>query len=275
MASKRHLWIGAMVTLALAASYAQAGSVSLAWSPVQGAAGYRIYYGLSSGNYGTPMDVGSATEATLSNLLDCTAYYIAVKAYNGAGESAGFSNEVTGWARPVVTATTPSAKMQGGEAAVVIQGLNFKPGASVSIDNPRVALGPATVVGCDRIQIDLEIAPATAGLRAAQVGRYTIDVVNPDGTFGKRTQGFEVLANPARFDVNQSDATTRGRIDGRDTVWLARLFGSQENLDVLYDPDFDLDGNGWVDGGDLAYLASNLGRCWSGTTWTVEACATN
>jgi len=275
MASKQCLWIVAIVTLTLAVSRAGAGTVSLGWSPVQGAAGYRVYYGTSSRNYGTPVDVGNATEATLQNLRDCTAYFMAVKAYNGAGESAGFSNEVSGWARPIVTSAVPGSRMQGGAVVVEVRGSNFKSGASVSIDNPHVTLGSATVVGCDRIQVGFAVAPETTGLRAAQVGRYAVDVVNPDGTFGTRAQTFEVLVNPARFDVNQSDATTRGRIDGRDTVWLARLFGSQENLDVLYDPDFDLDGNGWVDGSDLAYLASNLGRCWSGTVWTVDACTTH
>ena len=56
-----------------------------------------------------------------------------------------------------------------------------------------------------------------------------------------------------------------------DTVWLSRLFGNDET-DPLWDPDFDFDGDGWIDGSDLAYLASNLGKCWSGTGWTAQAC---
>ena len=43
----------------------------------------------------------------------------------------------------------------------------------------------------------------------------------------------------------------------------------------LYDPDFDFDGDGWVDGQDLAYLASNMGRCWDGAAWTLAACPAN
>ena len=99
-----------------------------------------------------------------------------------------------------------------------------------------------------------------------------VSVTNPDRTFGEKPDAFEVLINPSRFDVNRSDASTRTRLDGKDTVWMARLFGSQEP-DALYDPDFDLDGDGWVDGQDLSYLASNLGRCWSGSAWNVGACA--
>ena len=73
--------------------------------------------------------------------------------------------------------------------------------------------------------------------------------------------------------MNRSDDVTRNRLDGKDTVWMARAFGVQEG-DALYQPDFDLDGDGWVDGEDLAYLASNLGGCWNGTDWSVAACPT-
>jgi hypothetical protein len=82
-----------------------------------------------------------------------------------------------------------------------------------------------------------------------------------------------VTINPARFDVNRTDDVTRGRIDGKDTVFLSRGFGLSES-DPNYDGDDDFDGDGWVDGQDLAYIASNLGRCWSPSsrTWSLSAC---
>jgi hypothetical protein len=54
-------------------------------------------------------------------------------------------------------------------------------------------------------------------------------------------------------------------------------------VDVLHvpvgakdDADDDFDGDGWVDGDDLAYIASNLGRCWSASAknWSLSACPT-
>ena len=273
MRTKWNVKLALAAAAALASAHAAAGTISLAWSPVAGAAGYRVYYGVTSGDYGSYVDAGTGSQATLNGLEDCTTYYIAVKAYNPAGESTGYSNEITGWSRPIVSATTPGHRQQGDEAIVEIQGANFRPGATIRINNPHLALSSATVLDCDRIQLEMAVAPAAPGLRAAEVGGVNVEVMNPDGTYGTRIYGFEVHVDPARFDVNKSDSSTRDRLDGKDTVWMARLFGSQETRDALYDPDFDLDGNGWVDGSDLAYLASNLGRCWSGSTWTVEACA--
>ena len=249
-----------------------AGTISLAWNGATSAAGYRVYYGLASGEYPQFRDVGPVTETTLSGLDDCRSYYVAVKAYNSAGESADFSNEVSGWSRPTVTASSPSAEQQGATGTVQLQGTNFRTDATVQINNPRVRLASTTVVDCRRIDLSVAVAPDGPGQRPAQVGTFSVTVTNGDGTYGVRSDAFEVLLNPFRIDVNRSDATTLGRVDGKDTVWMARFFGSQEP-DALYDPDFDLDGDGWVDGEDLVHLATNLGRCWSGSAWNVGACA--
>lgn len=262
--------LGWWVTL-LVATPLSAGTISLAWTPAAGASGYRVYYGAGSGNYTLSKDVGASTETTISGLNDCTTWYLAVKAYNAAGESPVFSNEVTGWARPRVDASTPNARQQGQRITLEITGSNFQPGATVEIDNPNVHFASADVMDCGTIQLEATVAPSTSGVRAAEVGTFAVSVTNPDDTFGTLTDGFEVLINPARFDVNETDSATRDRVDGKDTVWLARLFGAPETA-VLYDPDFDLDGDGWVDGQDLSYVASNLGKCWSGTAWTVASC---
>jgi hypothetical protein len=115
------------------------------------------------------------------------------------------------------------------------------------------------------------IEPTADGVRAAQIGPYTVTVVNPDDVFGSRNGAFEVQVDPSRFDLDDRDGPSRGRLDGRDTIWLSRLFGSQEG-DADYYPDSDFNGDGWVDGEDLAYLASNLGRCWDGAGWNVGSC---
>jgi len=57
-------------------------------------AGYKIYYGPSSGNYSTNIDVGNVTSYTVDNLTAGT-YYIAITAYNTAGIESTFSNEVS------------------------------------------------------------------------------------------------------------------------------------------------------------------------------------
>lgn len=263
--------LGWWLTL-IASTPLSAGTISVAWTPVSNATGYRVYYGQGSGQYTQSKDAGSATETTITGLQDCADYYVAVKAYNGGGESAGFSNEISGWSRPTVSVPAPASQEQGAQFALHVQGTNFRPGATVQIDNPNVHFGSATLVDCQHLDLNVAVEPQTHDVRAAEIGKFTVTVTNPDGTYAARPEAFEVRVNPARFDVNRSDDSTRGRLDGADTVWMARLFGSRE-VDPLYDPNFDLDGNGWVDGNDLAYLASNLGRCWSGTAWTIEACA--
>lgn len=72
-----------------------AGQANLAWNSSTGpVAGYRIYYGNTSGQYTANMDAGSATTATVPNLQDSATYYFAVKAYDAANNESPPSNEV-------------------------------------------------------------------------------------------------------------------------------------------------------------------------------------
>lgn len=260
---------------ALAVMPARAGDIVLAWDPTSGASGYHVYYGTKTGTY-TQSVTSYSTSTTLTNLQDCQPYFIAVKAFNAAGESPQYSNELTGWPRPSITSATPSSAMQGSQIVVDIFGSNFQSGAVVDLGNPNVFLASVGVVSCSHIQLMATVEPTARGVRAAKVGKLDLTVANPDDVFGMKSQAFEVLINPARFDINQSDPSTTNRIDGKDTVFLARDFGISE-ADPTYDPNSDFDGDGWVDGTDLAYIASNLGRCWSTTTksWSTSACPVN
>ena len=84
------------------------GTISLAWdaptikndgSPLADSdlAGYRVYYGESTGNYTESRDVGNATNYTLTNLVPGQIYYIAVTATDTADppKESDFSNEVS------------------------------------------------------------------------------------------------------------------------------------------------------------------------------------
>jgi hypothetical protein len=75
-------------------SQAQAASlVRLAWDS-NGATGYRVYYGRSSGAYTSILDVGGSSTATITDLSVGVTYFFVVTAYNAAGESSP-SNEVS------------------------------------------------------------------------------------------------------------------------------------------------------------------------------------
>jgi fibronectin type 3 domain-containing protein len=56
--------------------------------------GYRIYFGAESGNYTGSVDAGYVTSYELTGLESCTQYYIAVTAYDSAGNESAYSSEV-------------------------------------------------------------------------------------------------------------------------------------------------------------------------------------
>jgi PKD repeat protein len=74
-----------------------AGATTLAWDPQSdpSVTGYLLYYGTSSGNYSTKLDVGSVNSRVVSGLAEGTTYYYAVTAHNAAMVESGFSNEVS------------------------------------------------------------------------------------------------------------------------------------------------------------------------------------
>jgi hypothetical protein len=76
---------------------AYAASVDLQWDPnvEPELAGYRVYWGTSSANYSSHMDVGNKTTCTLSGLQEGQTYYLAATAYDTSNKEIGFSNQIT------------------------------------------------------------------------------------------------------------------------------------------------------------------------------------
>ena len=77
-------------------AFAETRSVSLAWdaNSEPDIAGYKVYWGTSSGVYDQFNDV-SQTTASVSDLTVGVRYYFAVTAYNEAGLESGYSEEVS------------------------------------------------------------------------------------------------------------------------------------------------------------------------------------
>ncbi|MBW2122995.1 MAG: cadherin-like domain-containing protein [Deltaproteobacteria bacterium] len=73
------------------------GQVNLAWHANTEAdlAGYRIYYGTSSGNYDSVVDVGNWTSCVIGGLEEGQTYYFAATAYDRCGNESDFSQEVS------------------------------------------------------------------------------------------------------------------------------------------------------------------------------------
>lgn len=74
-----------------------AATVQISWDPntESDLAGYKVYYGTASGQYGAPVDVGLVTTFDVLGIDDETEYFVAVTAYDLSGNESDFSDEVS------------------------------------------------------------------------------------------------------------------------------------------------------------------------------------
>ena len=91
------------LALTCGVSHAQTGQTTLSWNapttnmdgtPLTDLAGYKVYYGQTSGSYSTIIDVGNQTDHTLTGLTVEQPYYFAIKAYDSSGSESPFSSEI-------------------------------------------------------------------------------------------------------------------------------------------------------------------------------------
>lgn len=283
MSAYRKWWWAILIVLAVATAPAFAGTMKLAWDPVPGASGYNVYYGTSPNNYSNVIDVGNATQTTLNGITDCQDYYVSAKAYNGPALSAEYADEVSGWAKPVVSGGATISAVQGDQFTLDVSGTNFKSGAQFLIDTtsipsdqsgtPLVRVQNPAILGCSQAQALVTVDPSGPGARAMEIGTFAfnIQIVNPSGIYGNRTANLVVGYDPFRTDMNRSDAMTKDRVDGKDLAWLAYAHGTNEG-DPRWNADADLNGDGSVDGQDLSLMAVGFGMCWNGSNWSAAAC---
>jgi len=92
------------IYLIILKSFVFAGDAVLFWdppttnadgTPLTDLAGYKLYYGTTSGNYSNSIDVGNVTTFQINNLTDGLTYYFAATAYDTSGNESSFSNEVS------------------------------------------------------------------------------------------------------------------------------------------------------------------------------------
>jgi hypothetical protein len=88
---------GPLLLLALFPAPLTASTLTIAWNPNIEAdlAGYIVHYGLQSRNYDSVINVGNVTEYTITGLEPAARYYLAVTAYDFAGNESGFSAEIS------------------------------------------------------------------------------------------------------------------------------------------------------------------------------------
>ena len=198
--------------LVLSAGPALAGTATVAWDPVSDAdlAGYRIYYGTSSGVYPNVVDVGKVTTHTFTNLTDCTLYYFAAKAYDTANNlSASYSNEISGYARPTVGGVSPASAVQNtGNLNLIFTGTNFRSGATVAFSGTGITVNSVSVSSCTTLTANVSVAST------APTGARDVTVRNADQSAGTGTGLFTVnpadLTPPVISAVASSGVSTAG-----------------------------------------------------------------
>ncbi len=74
-----------------------AAQATLSWNPNSelDLAGYKVYYGNSTGSYQWSVDVKDVNSYTISNLVEGEEYFFAATAYDFSGNESGYSNEVS------------------------------------------------------------------------------------------------------------------------------------------------------------------------------------
>jgi hypothetical protein len=84
-----------LASLLLCQNEASAAQVTLAWDASDKAAGYKIYYGTSSNQYTSVIDVGSDLTYIFTDLPDGRTYFFAATAYDDSRLESDYSTEVS------------------------------------------------------------------------------------------------------------------------------------------------------------------------------------
>ena len=251
-ARRRGITYALAFLLTMTARSAAADTLTLMWdrSPDSNVAGYLVYVGTQSGNYGSAYDVGNSTSFAYSSAAPGQAYYFAVAAYFPGPVIGGKSTEVTGTSNgaPVLvnpgnqssTAGNPvSLQLSGSDPAgqPVSYGVTaLPPGLALTPATGRISGTPTTpgsylvtAVVSDGVLSDSETftwtvaAPTVAGDTSAPVITITVPTTgsqfNTDQTFV--TVGGTAIDNTSVTEITwTTDRGASGRATGTDS-WIA------------------------------------------------------
>jgi len=139
-------FLGGLLILAAFGATVQAGSVTLAWNrnPDTNVAGYKIYDGVASHFYTNTINAGTATNASVSGLVEGMTYYFAATAYNALGVESSFSSEFSYLVPSAATTaatlwpgTAVPAVVDGGPDSAVELGVKFRSDVAGNITGIR------------------------------------------------------------------------------------------------------------------------------------------
>jgi hypothetical protein len=180
-------------------------NVPLAWdtSANTNVAGYKIYYGTASHNYGNSVDVGNVTTATINSLSENTTYYFAATTYDASGLESKFSNEAAFIFKTLPPTLNPigdlSVNYNSPAQIVSLTGIGLGTGKSLAVtavsDNPALIPNPAVSYTSPAATGTLSFAPVQ---NASGTAHITVTVQNNLAMSNTVTQTFTVIVTPAQ-----------------------------------------------------------------------------
>lgn len=197
-------------TLHISGFTAQAADASLSWTaptthtdgtPLTDLAGYKVHIGSASRQYDQKLDVGKATNYTVSNLTDGGTYYFAVTAYNTSGVESTYSNEAskTFAALPATHVITATAGSGGTITAIGNSKINVASSGSTVITsvtvndgaNQAFSIAAASGYGITDVKVN--------GTSVGAVSSYTFNSVKGahtlSATFAAKTSSYTMTAS--------------------------------------------------------------------------------
>jgi len=148
----------------------------------------------------------------------------------------------------VEQATASMYILRSGSHTIEIAGTNFLFGATVDL-GAGITVGSTTVSGSTSIVADITVSSN------ASLGGRTVSVTNPDGRAASLVSGLEV--------IKTTDISGDCRIDSIDLNLIARAYNSLSG-DAGYNAAADLNGDGAIDGEDLARWEGYFGQTLQG-----------
>lgn len=187
------MMVGALLLLHLRTP-AMAADASLSWdaNTENDLAGYKVYYGTSSGNYGAPVDVGNQTSYTVTG-LNGSPYYFAVRAYNTSGTESGYSNEVS---KSFGDTTAPSLSAIAA-GSITSSGTTITWSTNESATS-RVEYGPTTAYGSlSTLNATLLTSHSTTLTSLQPATTYNYRVISRDAAGNTATSGNNTFTTAA------------------------------------------------------------------------------
>ena len=222
-----------------------AGSATLTWdppttnvdqTPLTDLAGYKVYYGTTSGTYSSTIDIGNVINYTVSSLAENTTYYFAVTAYDTLANESSYSNEVSkttsDTAAPVISGVSTSNITNSGatitwntdEASTsqIEYGTTTSYGSSTTIDNNMVTSHSVTVSGLlSWTTYHFKVKSQDAASNLATSGDFTFSTLAPPDT--TPPTGTITINNNAAYATTTSVTLTLTCSDTESTCAEMRL----------------------------------------------------